>query len=129
MPRHRKKAVGSLPPLLVRLIRAAGRDGRPDVAQALAAYGEYALVAVPTRGVLPRDTGALDAVVEEVARRRLGLSEARREFLHTIGAIEPLERRDAVQSAALAVELASDEACYCAGVAFGVTFAEFGQRR
>jgi hypothetical protein len=50
VPRHRKKAIGSLPPLLVRLIHAAGRDGRPDMAQALAAYGEYALVAVPTRG-------------------------------------------------------------------------------
>jgi hypothetical protein len=34
-----------------------------------------------------------------------------------------------VQSAALGVELASDEASYCAGVAFGVTFAELGQHR
>ncbi|MGH9160534.1 MAG: hypothetical protein ACRD2X_11200 [Vicinamibacteraceae bacterium] len=118
-----KRVTGSLPPLLIRLIRAANRQ-RPDAAQALTAYGRYALVAIPTQGVLPADQYDLFKTVEQVARKHLGSTEARREFRQATESIEPLERRDAIQSAATHVQVVSDEAYFLAGLAFGITFAQ-----
>jgi hypothetical protein len=120
-----KRVTGSLPPLLVRLIRAANRH-RPDAAQALTAYGRYALVAIPTQGVLPRDDYELFNAVEHIARKHLGLTEARRAFVQATEAIEPLETRDAIQSTATQVQVVSDETYFLAGLAFGITFAQWG---
>lgn len=124
--RRGKYATQSLPPLLVRLIRAANRQGRPDAAQALAAYGQYALVAIPTGGVLPRDEYELYTVVEQVARKHLGFTEARRAFTRATESIEPLERRDSIQSAAVEFQGVSDAAYFYVGLAFGITMADIG---
>lgn len=124
--RREKQATGALPPLLVRVIRAAHRDGKPDVAQALAAYGHYALMAVPIGGVLSRDESQFYNAVERVARKHLGFTEARRAFSRTIKSIEPLERRDGIDSAATAFQGASDSAYFYAGLAFGITLADIG---
>jgi hypothetical protein len=129
VPRPRNKAVGSLPPLLVRLMHAAERDDRPHVAQALAAYGDYALIAIPTVGVLPRDEPKFYSAVDRVARKHLGFTEARRAFTQSIKSMEPLERRDRIDSAATALQAVSDEAHFYAGIAFGVTVAQLADHR
>ncbi|MGH9158790.1 MAG: hypothetical protein ACRD2X_02225, partial [Vicinamibacteraceae bacterium] len=124
--RRGKQATEALPPLLVRVIRAAERQGKSDEAQALAAYAHYALFTIPTEGVLPRDDYELFNGVERLARKHLGLTAARRAFSRTITSIEPLERRDRIDSAATALQAESDAAYFDAGLAFGITLADIG---
>jgi hypothetical protein len=53
------------------------------------------------------------------------LGEARREFKEALGVVVEFTQRDPIESALNHVRSASEEAYFYAGLAFGVTFAEF----
>jgi hypothetical protein len=125
MARHHSSKARSLPPLLVRLIEAAKDSGNNGSAEALRSFGALALIALPTRGVLVPDDNDIGMLIECGAREHLGLEDAKRAFRRAIKAVECFEARDAIESAHNQVQGASDEAYFYAGLAFGVTLADF----
>ena len=128
MARHRSREPRPLPPLLVRLIQAA-EDSKTSVhAIALRKLGALALSALPTHGVFIANHEEVAPVIERVGKEHLGLETARSEFRKAIRVIEQFEIRDRIESSHNRVQSASDEAYFSAGLAFGVTLADFGQR-
>ena len=128
MARHRSRDSQLLPPLLVRIIRAAqqsGTDGEgaglSRVPNALREFGTLALWAVPVYGVFLANNEKVCQVVARVARERLGMDEARRELREALQPIEEFAQRDAIESAVNHVMSVSDEAYFYAGLAVGVT--------
>jgi hypothetical protein len=63
--------------------------------------------------------------VDRVARQYLDLEEARRELKEALSVVVEFAQRDPIESALNQVRSASEEAYFYAGLAFGVTFAEF----
>jgi hypothetical protein len=66
--------------------------------------------------------------VDRVARERLDLEEVRREFKDALRVVVEFAQRDPIESAHNHVRAASKEAYFYAGLAFGLTFAEFRSR-
>ena len=134
MARKRFKKPERLSPLLVRLINAAeharedaeGQDIR-GAAQALREFGELALWALPIHGVFVPNSNDISVIVERVAKRYLAWDEARREVRAALAAIETFELRDPIETAENHLRAVSDEAYFCAGLAFGVTLASCRQ--
>lgn len=122
--RREKKSARALAPLLCLLIEALKEEetkDRPGEAAALRAFGELALIQVPSRGALaPNDDELYDAI-DRIARKHLGLRKASKEFHRATGAIEPFTKRDEVESAANHIRAVSDMAYFYAGLAFGIT--------
>jgi hypothetical protein len=114
--------------LLVRLIQAAEDSNTPAHAIALRKLGALALWAIPIRGVLVANDEDVCPVIDRVAKQHLGLDTARSEFRNAIKVIEQFEIRDRIESSHNHVQSASDEAYFSAGLAFGVTLADLGQR-
>jgi hypothetical protein len=125
MARHRSKTHRTLPPLLVRLIEAAEDADRKNDAKALRACGALALWALPTRGVFVANDEEVTPIVERIAKEYLGLIEARKEFRRALNALGPIQVTDDVESGHNQVLGVSDEAYFFAGLAFGVTLADF----
>jgi hypothetical protein len=113
------------PLYLRRVIRAAELECPRGHAQALKELSELALLKVPARGIFdPTSRGEheLFGVIESVARRHLGLVQARRGWHESLGhAGLELAARDEIERAALHVQAVSDTAYYYAGLAFGLT--------
>lgn len=132
MPRHRSNKAQALPQALARLINAArqattdseGADIR-NAAEALRELGELALWALPIHGVLVLNNNDVAVVIAKIANEYMGLKEARREFTDALSAIELFENRDHIESANNHVHTVSDAAYYYAGLAFGLTLADF----
>jgi hypothetical protein len=135
MARNRFKKSERLSPLLVRLIDAAGHaredaEGRDirGAAQALREFGELALWALPIHGVFVPNNNDISVIVERVAKRHLDWEEARREVREALHAVESFGQRDPIESAESHLRAVSDEAYFYAGLAFGVTLADFSIR-
>lgn len=123
-----KEVAPPLPPLLVRVIHAAchapddpvNRTGH-DVA--LADLGRWALVRVPSEGVLAPDDPDAYKAIEAVALGHLGLREAREGLKKALSVLEPPGKRDEIESAYNHFQSVSDEAYYYAGRACGIALA------
>jgi hypothetical protein len=63
--------------------------------------------------------------IDRVAQQCLDLEEARRELKEALSAVVEFAQRDPIESALNHVRSASEEAYFYAGLAFGLTFAEF----
>ena len=132
MSRHRSRKGKGLSPVLIRLIQAAkyagedaeGRDIR-GTADALREFGTLALWALPIYGLFVPNNNDVCMVVERVAKEHLGFDEARREFREALKVVGLFEHRDPIESAHNHVMGVSDNAYFYAGLAFGVTLAEF----
>jgi hypothetical protein len=129
MARYRSKRAKALPPLLVRLIEAAEDSAfdldnsvSPDV---LRSFGALALVAVPRCGLFVPNDNDICMAIDRVAKLHLGLEEAQRAFREAVGAVQSFAERDAIESTYLQIRSATDEAYFYAGLAFGVTLADF----
>ena len=132
MPRHRSDKAQAIPQTLVRLIHAAGKATTDSegadirgAAEALRRLGELALWALPIHGVLVPNNNDVAVEITKVANQHLGLKEARREFTDALSAIEAFEHRDHIESANNHIQTVSDVAYYYAGLAFGLTLADF----
>ena len=102
--RRRREQPARLPPLLVCLIHAAKHAPRDPVdrsghSAALADLGRWALIRVPTLGVLAPDESHAFTAIQEIAVRYLQLDMARAEVNAALLAIESFEIRDPVESA------------------------------
>lgn len=121
-----KVAVAEWPPVLRELLRSAESECPPGHADALAALTALAMRKVPARGVFdPGAQGGHDLFVdiEKVGRAHLALSEAEAAWRQALRAAPlDVERRDAIERAAVQVQTASDSAYFYAGLAFGLVF-------
>jgi hypothetical protein len=125
--RREKKYARALAPLLRLLIEGLQEqetEDRPGEAAALRAFGELALIQVPSRGVLAPNDDELYNAIDRIARKHLGLRKASKEFHRATGAIEPFTKRDEIESAANHFRTVSDLAYFYTGLAFGVTLAQ-----
>jgi hypothetical protein len=128
MRQHRgaKAAVADWPPVMRELLRAAETECPPGHAAALADLTTLAMRKVPARGVF--DPGAqgehdLFVEIEAIGRAHLALSEAEAAWRQALrAAAMPVEKRDALERAAVQVQTASDTAYFYAGLAFGLVF-------
>lgn len=132
MPRRTVRSAGrpapTLPPLLDRLIDAERWERDRQRAAILRAFGELALVTIPTRGVFaPADQDDLYRAIEMIAREYLGLERARDEIKRALDAVKEFNERDAIETAYNAFRDLSERAYFYAGLAFGVTLASFGE--
>jgi hypothetical protein len=123
-----------LPPLLVRVIHAArlAPDDPVDRAghdAALSELGQWALVYVPSHGVLaPAEDDAYTAI-QKVAVRHLQYGKARASWSKALRAIESIELRSEVESSQNWMQSESDNAYYYAGLACGITLADMATIR
>jgi hypothetical protein len=131
MSRKRSKKAATLSPLLVRLIEAAERSGEDaeggdirGTAKALREFGDLARW-VPVHGLFVPNNNEVCMIVDRVARQHLDLKDARREFKEALSVVVEFAQRDPIESAHNHVRAASEEAYFYAGLAFGLTFAEF----
>jgi hypothetical protein len=88
---------------------------------ALADLGRWALIRVPTLGVLAPDESDTFAAIQEIAVRYLQLDAARAEVNAALVAIESFEIRDPIESAYNHLQSVYDKAYYYAGLACGIT--------
>ncbi|MGH9345858.1 MAG: hypothetical protein ACRD26_01195 [Vicinamibacterales bacterium] len=132
--RVRNHLVPPLPPLLVRIIHAANKapgdsTDRGGQGAVLADLGQWALVQIPSRGVLaPADEHAYKAI-HDIAMRHLPYREARRAFRTALSSVEPVERRHDIESAQNWLRSVSDDAYYYAGLACGIILADLSGGR
>ena len=132
MSRERSRKAPPISPLLVRLIEAAERskedaDGRDlrAVAKALREFGDLAVWVVPVHGLFVPNNDEVSTVVDGVAQQYLDLGEARRQFKKALSVVEEFAQRDPIESGHNRVRAASQEAYFYAGLALGLTFADF----
>jgi hypothetical protein len=123
-----------LPPLLIRIIAAADQaaaasDEHKGHAAALAAFGGWALIAVPTRGVLARSTDADYRAIEAIAVRHLNFRAARRAVRNARVVMKGCAGLDELESAESWARAVSDNAYFYAGLAARVVLAELAGRR
>ena len=106
------------------LIQAAERECPAGHAHALRELTSLALVKVPARGIFdPTSRGEheLFALIDGIANRHLGMTQARASWLRTLRASRlELPARDRVEQAAQRVHAISDTAYFYAGLAFGL---------
>jgi hypothetical protein len=119
-------AVAEWPPVMRELVRAAETECPRGHAEALVDLTTLALRKVPARGVFDpsaQDEHELFAEIEKVGRARFELADAEAAWRQAIKAAAlPLERRDALERAAVQVQTASDTSYFYAGLAFGLVF-------
>ena len=132
MGRKRVKKSEALSPLLVRLIDAAEHAGQDaegrnirGAAQALREFGRLAAWTLPIHGVFVPNTEEIVVIVQQVATRHLDWEGARREVRTALDAVGTFELRDPIETAENHLRAVSDEAHFYAGLAFGLTLAEF----
>ena len=123
-----------LPPLLVRIIAAAERtaadsDNHHGHAAALAAFGGWALIAVPTRGVLAPVSDPDYRAVEMIAERHLDFRAARRAVQNARAIMKACRGLDDLETAEIWSRTVSDSAYHYAGLVAGVVLAELAGRR
>jgi hypothetical protein len=111
------------------LILAAERECPAGHAAALSDLLSLAMTKGPARGIFdPAASGedALYTAFEAVARRHLGMEEARASWQRGLRRARlESEIRDTIESRALRVQGVSDTVYYYAGLAFGLTCGSF----
>jgi hypothetical protein len=127
--RHRRSRASSQadwPSLLRHVVRAAQAECPRGHADALVDLTALALRKVPSRGIFDPGTRGehdLDVDVESIARAHLELAQTLAAWRRALeSASLSLERRDEIESAALAVQTVSDTAYFYTGLAFGLVF-------
>lgn len=130
MSRRRTTKSGQVSPVLARLIEAAEQHGEEaegrelaGAAKALREFGDLAAWALPIHGVFVTNNNDVSVLVEQVAKRHLGLDDAHAEFRDALQVVEPFAQRDPIESAHGHVRSVAEEAHFYAGLAFGVTLA------
>lgn len=136
MSRRRSRKDGGLPPLLVRLIKAAKHSGEDaagaDISSApdaLRELGALALWAVPIHGVFVPNHPDISFEIQRISKAYLGLDDARKELREALKVVEPFAERDAIESAHRRVRSVDDEAYFYSGLAFGITLASLASSR
>lgn len=129
----REYSTDLLPPLLVRIIEAAERtaadsENHKGHGAALAAFGGWALIAVPARGVLAPRTDLDYRTVEAIAERYLKFRAARRAVQDARAIMKGCPGLDDLETAENLARAVSDNAYYYAGVAAGVVLADLAGR-
>jgi hypothetical protein len=132
--RPRKEQPDRLPPLLVCLIRAAKEAPHDPVDctghdAALADFGQWALVRVPTQGILAPDDPHAFTAIQEIAKRHLQLDVARAEVKEALSAVESFQTRDRLESAYNHLQSVYEDAYYYAGLACGITLMHLDSAR
>lgn len=132
--RRIRRTIPSLPPLLIRVIHAARVALYDDVDRtghdaAVRELGQWALVQVPSRGVLAPSTDDAYKAIQDVATRHLQYRKARASFTNAVRAIESTAVRSDVESAQNWLQSESDTAYYYAGLACGITLADLATIR
>jgi hypothetical protein len=130
----RAYSIDLLPPLLIRIIEAAEQtaaasDTRKGHALALAAFGGWALTAVPARGVLAPGRDPDYQAIERIAEHHLSFRIAYRAMQQALLVMKGAPGLAELESAQTWVRSVSDDAYYYAGLAAGVTLAELASRR
>lgn len=132
MARHRSRKAQGLPVLLVRLVNAAAQSGVDadgvDIRGAVPALRELGVLAawaLPIHGVFAANNNDVCKVIERVANDHLGFQAARRSFRDKVKAVGTFEQQDAIETKHHEVLMASDQAYFYAGLAFGLTLADF----
>jgi hypothetical protein len=124
--RVKRLTTAEWPPALRQLLRSAALECPEGHADALADLLALAVRKAPARGIFDpgaRSENDLFVAIEGVARTRLGLAAAETEWRAALNASGlPLERRDAIERAAMQMQTASDSAYYYAGLSFGLAF-------
>jgi hypothetical protein len=120
-------------PLLIRIIAAAhqaaaGSDEHKGHSAALAAFGKWALTAVPTRGVLAPSTAPDHRAIEAIAVRHLNFRAARRAVQNARAVMKGCAGLNDLESAENCAGAVSDIAYYYAGLAAGIVLAELAAR-
>jgi hypothetical protein len=124
--RARRLPVADWPPAFDQLLRSAALECPAGHADALADLLALAIRKAPARGVFdPAAKGEHDlfAAIEAIARKHLALADAEtawRDALRASGLT--VERRDALERAAVQIQTASDTTYYYAGLSFGLAF-------
>lgn len=132
--RVRKENTVSLPPLLARVIHAA-RHAPPDPVDrtghdaALRDLGRWALVYVPSHGVLAPSEDDGYKAIQEIATRHLQYRKAHAAWSKALRAIESVEQRNDVENAQNWMQSESDNAYYYAGLACGITLTDMATIR
>jgi hypothetical protein len=129
-----RERTAGLPPLLAHVVELAfhaeeqdeshDRTGEADFLRGVA---RLAVKNVGFRGVLAPDP-ELYKPIEDLATEHLGLTDAKQEFYAALERVKKFKRRDAIESAHTRVLDACDTAYYYAGLAFGLTLADFARR-
>jgi hypothetical protein len=132
--RRRREQPDRLPSLLVCLIHAAKQaphdsSDRTGHDAALAELGRWALIRVPSDGVLAPDAPDAFTAIQEIAKRHLQLDVARAEVKEALSAIESFETRDPIESAYNHLQSVYDNAYYYAGLACGITLMNLDSAR
>lgn len=129
-PRSRR-AAGLQSPLLSLIVRSLEQRREPNQhdADALRAFGEMAMLQIPSRGLFAPVEPATFADIERILDDTLGFKRPRKAFSGALNSVEPLELRDSLERAASEVRTLSDEGHYYAGLAFGVTFLDLCSTR
>lgn len=93
--------------------------------QALRELGDLATWMLPVHGLFVANNNEVCMAIDRVARQHLNLEEARGELKEALSVVGEFAQRDPIESAVNRVRSASEEAYFYAGLAFGLTFAEF----
>jgi hypothetical protein len=114
------------------LIEAAERSGEDGegrdlrgVAKALREFGDLAVWVVPVHGLFVPSNDDVSTVVDRIAQQYLDLGEARRDFKKALSVVDEFAQRDPIESGHNRVRAASEEAYFYAGLALGLTFADY----
>jgi hypothetical protein len=131
-PHRLRRSAGAVSPTLAALIAALeevdSRD-RPGEARALHALAELAVKQVPARGVFAPSEPDVSTTIEQIAKDHLGMEMPRRVFLAATARVEEFADREAIEAAANHMMTLSDLAYFYAGLAFGITFVQYGEAR
>ncbi len=121
-----RSSAPALPAPLRHLVHVCVRECPPGHAEALGAFMRLALHKVPVRGIFDpgtREEPELYSAIDSVAHAHLDLAAARRAWRAALKAAHlPIEKRDAIETAALEVQGSFDTAHFYAGLAFGLAF-------
>jgi hypothetical protein len=114
------------------VIHAAQQAGNDPVdrighAAALQEYAEWALVHVPSRGVLSPAEDRAYQIIQGIATRHLRYQQASRAFTVALASVKDISLASALESAENERRSISDDAYYYAGLACGLTLAAFAR--
>jgi hypothetical protein len=131
--KSRKRDAIPLPALLERVIHAINQtpddsSDRSGHSAALTELAQWAWTRVLSEGVLLPANDRDYRIIQDVAMRHLGLREARAEFNGAVAAVEPVEKRDAVESACDHQQAVSEAGYYYAGLACGIALTHLTAR-
>jgi hypothetical protein len=118
---------------MVQLIEAAEHAGKDaegsDIRGAARALRDFARLAswvLPIHGVFVPNNNDVAVIIQRIAKEHLDWEGAHSEVRAALSAVQTFELRDPIETAENHLRAVSDEAYFYAGLAFGVTLAEFG---